>query len=59
MKRYIEIFAKINGRNQILSFGLYNTHKEVDEKVTKLLEDKKIEPISKEETIRRKIVWLD
>ena len=59
MKRYIEIFAKINGRNEILSFGLYNTHKEVDEKVTKLLAEKKIEPISKKETIRRKIVWLD
>jgi len=59
MKRYIELFAKINGRNEILSFGLYNTHKQVDEKVTKLLASKIIEPISDKETVTRKIIWLD
>lgn len=59
MKRFIELIAKINGRNEILSFGLYNTHSEVDKKIAKLFEDKIIEPISKTERTRRKIVWLD
>lgn len=59
MKRFIELIAKVNGRNEILSFGLYNTHSEVDQKIAKLFKDEKIEPISKTERTRRKIVLLD